>query len=122
MNPERRHDEEAYVEDLTTHIRHHGAGLSSPMDFVRHEVVGSWPDTEVRILFRAPRRGPCLYGVRDRIWDEDPISEFGVERAVTYTWQRIAELVEADPSELPARCTADDAGVTWVELWPGNDG
>jgi hypothetical protein len=89
-----------------------------PIDFEGHRVIGAYPDTVLTLLFRFPMYAPCLYGIQDRIWAEDPIGQFGVERAVTYTWLRIEELVIADNSDLPTECQPDDDGITHVELWP----
>jgi len=89
-----------------------------PIEFQGHRVTGSYPETVLTLLFRVPGYSPCLYGLEDRIWEEDPIAAFGVERAVTYTWLRIEELVVADNSDLPMECQPDDDGITLVELWP----
>lgn len=90
--------------------------------------VGGWPSTSWRGSSRELGRtqssrwysgviGACPYGVRDRIWDEDPITSFGLERAVTYTWLRWEELLEAEPTDLPLHCSPDEAGITWMNLW-----
>jgi len=109
-------EERTYIADLLRHIIQVGPTLVPPLDLVGHEVSGSWPDTELRLYFRVFARSPCVYGIRDRVWDEDPVGQFGVQRAVTYTWLRIEELVEAKPYELPEQCEPDVEGVTWVQL------
>ena len=86
----------------------------SDIDIEEASTKGAHPDTEFVVLFRAHDR-PCLFGVRDRIWDEDSITAFGVERSVTDTWLRWEELL--DTGELPHDCAPDDGGVTWVDLW-----
>jgi hypothetical protein len=90
-----------------------------PIDFQGHRVTGTYPETVLTLLFRVPDYSPCLYGVEDRIWEEDPITAFGVERAVTYTWLRIEELVIAAETDLPTTCQPDEEGITHVDLWPG---
>jgi hypothetical protein len=90
-----------------------------PIDFQGHRVTGPYPETVLTLLFRVPDYSPCLYGVEDRIWAEDPIAAFGVERAVTYTWLRIEELVVAAGTDLATTCQPDEEGITHVDLWAG---
>lgn len=119
MSRDVQEEEAAYIADLLRQIALNGPALDPPLDVVSHEVCGSWPETELRLFFRVVARSRCIYGVRDRLWDEDPLGQFGVERAVTHTWLRIMELVEATPYELPEECDPDVDGVTWVKLRVG---
>ena len=57
--------ERAYVDDLLGEMKDHAA-----IEVANHRVVGEWPDTELHVIFRVPQRSNCLYGIRNRLWDE----------------------------------------------------
>jgi hypothetical protein len=101
--------ERGYANEFLAEIRRDGRVL------VDHtELVGAYPDTMLLIVFRVHNR-PCLFGVRDHIWEEDNPSEFDAERAVTSSYLRWLEAL--DTGELPHRCRPDSDGVTWLDLW-----
>ena len=114
---DRRRLEVLYVDDLIETLRERGREMSPALVLERHTVEGSWPHAALTIFFRVPDHAECLYAVEDLIWNEDPIAAFGIDGAVTYTWLRIRELVEALPYELPVECNPDDSGATRVALW-----
>lgn len=113
---DRANVERAYVGDLVTHTTEHGAENS--LRLVSHSVEGSWPDTELRLVIRFGW-SPALYGVRNRVWAENAISEIGTERAVTYTWLRLQEMA-LTRVDVPTPSPGDD-GVTWMDLWPDDE-
>ena len=108
--------ERAYVEELAR-LLSRGEDDLGDLVFVACEVEGEFPNTTVVVLFRVPSQSECLYGARDPVWSEggyDSLSE--ARQWAGYTWDRIYEMANALPLELPHLCRPDDAGVTWVEL------
>jgi len=102
--------EEAYADDLLAKLRRPRRRLAID----RAELVGTYPDTALVVIFRAPDR-PCLFGVRDRIWEEETPEEFNPESSATSAFLRWEEAL--DTGELPHRCDPDSSGTTWLDLW-----
>lgn len=101
--------ERLYADQLVRELRRLRRAL------IEHvEVVGSYPDSELRITFRVHDR-LCLYGVIDRIWDEETPESYDPSRAVTNAYLRWLEAL--DTGELPHACHPDSDGVTWLRLW-----
>lgn len=91
---------------------HQGTGLHLIPEAVRLE--GSYPDTEVVILFRERRRPECLLGYRWRkFWDwvegEEYVSKHGPE-----TPESMAIVIWAnwEEAEVPETCVPGE--ITWI--------
>ncbi|MCA1836790.1 MAG: hypothetical protein LC721_10900 [Actinobacteria bacterium] len=80
----------------------------------RTEVVGSYPDTALVVVFRVGDR-PCLFAVTDRIWDEEDPETFDAIRSARYAVLRWEEAL--DTGEPPTECDPDEADVTGLNLW-----
>jgi hypothetical protein len=106
--------ERAYIDDLIAHTREHGPARC--LRLVSHSVVGSWPNTELRLVVAFDHWPGTLYGLRDHVWDEDPLTGPGPERAATYTWLRLEEMAATGVDLPPPQ--PDDDGITWADLWP----
>lgn len=102
--PERR-----YVEEVLA-----GLAADGRLTVERTEVVGSYPDTTLVVLFRIRDR-PCLYRVADRIWDEEDPETFDAMKSARYAILRWEEAL--DTGELATDCEPDEAGVTKLNLW-----
>ncbi len=101
--------EHAYADGLLDELARDGRAVIQ-----RADVVGSYPETTFVVVFRVGDR-PCIFGVRDRIWDEEDPTTFDTARSVTYAWLRWEEALDTD--ELPNQCDPDGEGVTWLNLW-----
>jgi hypothetical protein len=109
--------EQAYIDELVR-LLSRGADHLRNLHYVTCEVEAEFPETTVVVFFRVPNDSDCLYGTRDAIWSEGGYDSPAEARQwAGYTWDRIYEMANADP-KLPRSCQPDDAGVTWVDLWP----
>jgi hypothetical protein len=97
--------ERAYADNVIGELRKDGR-----ISIERAGVV-AFPDSALVVIFRKHDR-PGLYGVRERLLDENSDLE-GV--IATYSYLRWIEAL--DCGELPHLCSPDSTGVTWLNLW-----
>jgi len=100
--------EQEYAEALLDRL-----GEQADLQITGWELVGTAPDTLLRVLVRVVGR-PCLFGVWEPIWDEwDETTDPKKEASLAYLRWEEALLT----GEFPHVCQPDDAGVTWLQLW-----
>ena len=71
---------------------------------------GSFPQTEVPIVFRTHYRPELRFGRRERIWSDD--GEYVTDGA-TVIWVNLEESIIFEPS-LPLDAQPDETGTIWI--------
>jgi tetratricopeptide (TPR) repeat protein len=107
----------------------HAAGTNEPLGLIaparRGGVVyeqvrlqGSFPETQVAVIFRCPGREGCRYGWRSALWDtaasrarSEPVQREFLEYLDVYLQEDIG-------TALPQACDADEEGITWLGSQP----
>jgi hypothetical protein len=87
-------------------------GLDTPLILVDAVIEGSWPDSELVIVFESEERGGRRFGYRTRVADWGGgtfLEEQGPSRFADHVWMEIEDWAWADDG-LPE---GDDRGITW---------
>jgi len=104
-------------DELAEHFQNAHPTMAQARDTMLASVVfedvrleGSFPRTEIVILFRTHYRPQLLFGRRERIWSDD--GEYVTDGA-TVIWVNLEESIIFEPS-LPLDVQPDETGTIWI--------